>query len=518
MPEPLTPVEESLLSTYLTLASKDDALLKALQASFNATFDLATTKKSATSFAKDFDLNRHHVSTLFLDNISVVVSKFPKEAVLEGIDHPSFGPVSSNTLLKELMMAWHTRLNHDHPHYDELIKRMGVIYNSESRLLLVNFHRYLPYRRSLSPALDEALPADVRSGDVDLATQARVLVRLYEDAYHSVVPVEGVGSYRNIYYGEGTAWDPEEWAGTLFVDVDAYRKIVAFAAKTELGRILGVPMATRRRASAQHMVATRTPKGFVDYYENPQTGEQLRFYVIRIGNHVYFSPPWEVPEEERFRPVRGYKGSGEKTRIRDDVKFVKLLKLWFYRYDLMMQQKGVPLGAIPGLRDGLYTWSTYDKDNFAALMRRKRKLVDTTRRRQQKDDLRGVRFTPEEDKVILDHYRPGMSFDDERIIFEVCGTRTPHAVSNRARFLCNQLLAAGVYDLNKLPHRRYNHRLITRIKKAVIENGDDLEKVLEDVRKARQIYLGVHRGSDGDAGEADGEREDSSEAEAREES
>lgn len=520
MPEPLSPVEDSLLAFYLRLAAKDQAVVSALKLSYDKTFEILTTKKSCIDIARDFTLNRHAISTYYFDRVPEMLNTLPKETLYRGLAEPTFGPTRHTTPLRELMVAWHARLPHDHMHYDDALKEIGVLYDAENKMLLINMRRFFLYRRKCSPILEEMLPKEMRGTGEALEVQARTIVRLLEERYSSLIPAEGVGAYRNVYYGNGTAWNYEEWDQTLFVDIDAYRKLVDRTRASELARLgLKVPKRVWREQTS-HMVKTRKPAGFVECYENPRDSEKLKFYLVALGRRIYFNPPWEVPEQERYRDVRSYKSSGPTQRIREEVKYSKALDMWLYSFDFLMRQKGAPVGTAPGLRDWLHSWHTMDLKDFRRLAKRKVEVHRKAEFRTNRKELRGVRFNAEEDEAILNYYRPVMEFDGERAIFEACGGRTAHAISNRARVLCDELLASGVYDLNRLPHRRYNHNLLKRMKRAAELNGDDPEKAMEDAAKVRQdgyrLYRGPGERSEEAGGEPDAAREDTPPEEVQE--
>jgi len=488
LPEPLSPVEDALLEFYLTLASHDSSTIYALKRSYEETFKILSTENSVKQISRDFDLDRNLISTLYIDRIPDMNSHLPNQVVYDALAHPSFGPTQIHTPLRELMVAWHARFPHDHEHYDEALNNIGVLYNPEDKILVINMHRFFPYRRKLSNVLETTLPPELRGNSVTLENQCVVLVRMLEEQYPSL-SASGIGAYRNIYFGEGTSWNYDEWDQTLFIQVDALKKMVDNARASELGR-MGLTIPKRvLKARASHMVRSRRPAGFVESYLDPMTGETLKFYLVVVGRQIYFHPPWDVPEEEKYRMIRSYKSSGPARALKESVKYIETLDMWFYSFPFLIGQKGAPVGAVSGLRDWLATWSAMERSAFRRLAKTKISIYKKAEFRANRVGLCGVRFTQEEDQAIIQNYRPLMTFDMERSIFETCSGRTPHAISNRARFLCDELLESGVYDLNSLPHKRYNHNLIQRIKDAAIKNGDNPEKVMQDVVEARQKHI-----------------------------
>lgn len=87
-------------------------------------------------------------------------------------------------------------------------------------------------------------------------------------------------------------------------------------------------------------------------------------------------------------------------------------------------------------------------------------------------------FTTGEDKAIAALYRPRMTPDAEAELLKVCFGRTPASIVARAKVIRLELISQGVWDINKLPHKRYNHLIgieILKAKKAAeaAEKGDE---------------------------------------------
>jgi len=71
-----------------------------------------------------------------------------------------------------------------------------------------------------------------------------------------------------------------------------------------------------------------------------------------------------------------------------------------------------------------------------------------------------------EDEVIIELYRPQMTPRQSSRLWEVCANRTPHNIQCRARALRQKLILEGVWDRDKLPHRRYNANMGKEIEAA----------------------------------------------------
>ena len=74
-----------------------------------------------------------------------------------------------------------------------------------------------------------------------------------------------------------------------------------------------------------------------------------------------------------------------------------------------------------------------------------------------------VHFTEAEDAAIVQYYRPDRTPEDVRKLYTACLTRTPTAISNRARYLRKKLIQKGVYAIEKLPHGQYNATIAKEI-------------------------------------------------------
>lgn len=75
-------------------------------------------------------------------------------------------------------------------------------------------------------------------------------------------------------------------------------------------------------------------------------------------------------------------------------------------------------------------------------------------------------FTVVEDNAIIQYYRPKALKKDLEAMWTICENRTKHDVQIRAKFLRQQLIRQGVWDITCLPHQRYNARIGKEIKAA----------------------------------------------------
>lgn len=70
-----------------------------------------------------------------------------------------------------------------------------------------------------------------------------------------------------------------------------------------------------------------------------------------------------------------------------------------------------------------------------------------------------VRFTPLEDDIICEFYRPGMPDEDKEKLLRACEGHSWNTIATHAKLLCEKLVDAGVTDPTKLPYIRATPRI-----------------------------------------------------------
>ena len=132
----------------------------------------------------------------------------------------------------------------------------------------------------------------------------------------------------------------------------------------------------------------------------------------------------------------------------------------------------------------LKTFKSYKKDVLRSL----RDLTGLQRKRSYAPN-----FRPEEDAVIIEKYRAGMT-ETQRVALQIaCNDRPWNAIRTRANILTHKLLDAGVYDLSKLPIRHltkvYCKRAQDNLRLATMDGRINLEELGETLESLNEKYI-----------------------------
>lgn len=203
----------------------------------------------------------------------------------------------------------------------------------------------------------------------------------------------------------------------------------------------------------------------------PEVGvDEMRFEVIRRPKGKFWSVPWDMPLWTRYdvstAPGVQMDSSPEdlprKESMKSGVTYVEAYDSYFYSYDMLLDLKDLPDNPLRKsriLREWMRSIDVMPSRQFQLLQAGVRKELVVQQKRKPGYSLKGVTWTREEDDAICRYYRPGMTIDDEARMLRICRGRNVRALLRRATELRKEMIAKGIYDLGKLPHRNYNATL-----------------------------------------------------------
>jgi hypothetical protein len=132
---------------------------------------------------------------------------------------------------------------------------------------------------------------------------------------------------------------------------------------------------------------------------------------------------------------------------------------WFYTYEFLVKCPSAHLSERPDLKEFLVGLSRISSRLFSSRLRRSCLTG------------RPGHFSCEEDEVITKYYRPGMPAESKELMGNICAGKSGHQISTRAKLIRRNLIAEGVYDLDKLPHLNYNINIQNEITLAKLKKG-----------------------------------------------
>jgi len=181
-----------------------------------------------------------------------------------------------------------------------------------------------------------------------------------------------------------------------------------------------------------------------------------RFQVALRRKKVYISVPWKIPPAEIIAPA------SQQREFRPGVYYDRVADKPYCTHKVLMRMPDSPLRMYPQLNEWLKGYINLSTERYKELLEdSKRRFVDELHRKAG----HRVRYTAEEDQIILRLYKPGMTKADKEKILEVCVGRKWEAIRVRASSMCARMLESGCTDISLLPVCNYNAKVRIMIAK-----------------------------------------------------
>ena len=195
---------------------------------------------------------------------------------------------------------------------------------------------------------------------------------------------------------------------------------------------------------------------------------RLTYWVISWYGKNYFSPKKELPPELLYRNPKNpnIKNLLPGVIVHDENFFVTAERL--------LEGGTDPICRSDDAKSWLLQFDAAGEQRRHLLERRSKLLVKFHYDEDMLPPQEGaerIRFTPDEDDIIIARYRPKMTDDEIAKLRRDLAGRTWPAISRRAKVLCHEMIDAGITDLSKLPHRRVTPKMKEHLREAKRKDG-----------------------------------------------
>jgi hypothetical protein len=455
----LTGVEEEVFAGLTEGVINTPKTLTALRESFNETlvprgnasrlrgelYPRKETRASLLSTAGDVDPS---TCTIFsFTALKRLDRQLPCARSIRRVRGTGFGPSTLGADFREIFYAFHFR------RVDHGVARLG------KRIVAINLARYIPYRAQFTTYYKNVVGPKVY-GDIGKTATA---VREYFEAVFAPLIVHGAA----LLHRDRVAalWGSTSADHILYLSSDGIARRLSQANRMETVR-------ASKKQKSRFPSMSKVPRLFImSSPPLPELGvDEMRFEVIRRPRRKFWSVPWEMPLWTRYdvSTAPGVQMDAppedlpRKATMKSGVTYVEAYDTYFYTYDMLLDLKdlpGNPLRKSRTLREWMRSIDAMPSKQFQLLQAGVRKELVVQQKRKPGYNLKGVTWTREEDDAICRYYRPGMTLDDEARMLRICRGRNVRAVLRRATALRKEMIAKGIYDLEKLPHRNYNAKL-----------------------------------------------------------
>jgi hypothetical protein len=473
--QPLSEDELEILRARLAFLALDKKLINALKQSFAATFGLLTPVSASPSLSKLLpnlpQANRVDCSIVYVDRINTqymhsvaTVFRLPKANTTQSFD-ASFMAESYPNLLGELFYIlefsqyrWgstegYTAFRHKHG----VGIRKDLVRRDEDRYLYIHWPLWLEHRFQYSKELLEHLPLTkeeryvVNHGKLPemrllvLRVYEALTARLYQEVYADA-PLP-IGSweldlkkgYKPIF-GLHTAPKPHEFCVLDIPKLE--RALLSSRARAEQAKIrrVGKRLDGKKPKTREFKIAK------CQYFG--ANGDEYEFVLTNRRGRMYFSPPW-------------YHGLDVNETIKDNDPGVvkdRVTKRRYYSFEFLKQNTAY--AAHHSLRDELkevweflLNYAHMDSAAFSSWRRSHLKMPNS-------------KWTPEQLTAISQLYRPDATDAMNARLYNICANRSRTSIANMASQIRREMMARGIYDLDKLPHKLLTDKLSMEIREA----------------------------------------------------
>jgi len=494
--------EVSALQAHLEVLACDSVFIKTLQQVSAETYQNTSHTNAVSLISRRFrgvdKAHRDACSILTLPDPfhGAPSNKFavPRPMSVEKLNDFACGNL--NWILHELWVAHHlsTFLGTDRGAWvRDIVKPLGVF--SGDKYLAINWELWVGYRNKLkldSTYLDYVYPRHTSRGCLRDAARFKTLLPLISQRvmldYPSlhVSPLTLPAALRK---NLDKLWTPA-WANT---DIDTgagattviplellYRLTRARYARTPSD------LTSRPTAIKAAPVVDTTPLYFHFRIPtiDPKTLHNKTYdcTAIYFGRKVYFQPSWDLPDPNiycRPRPARGESrfissammaqvhghtsdsdtGPAARYVLRHGVKRIPPDNRLAFSADVLLD----PDFSVDAIRTSdmileIRRVATFRKADFKRILALQAVPADCEAPRKDTS-----RWTYAADLAIKLLYRPDMTAEDKVKLLDACKPKPYLAITARAAVLRKELIAKGVYDINELPHKKYNYRIAQEI-------------------------------------------------------
>jgi hypothetical protein len=379
-----------------------------------------------------------------------------------------FGPGPLNPMLAEIVMAWHL----------DLVKEGACVLDDS--VIAIDFHRYGTYRRMrgsevLNYRRGNTVPSSVEAF-------SRKIVADYVKNYSSLIPSGGVAQYRSVIE---EMWGNSALEHTVLFSIKSLQELLTrlkgrakfiISTEGESGAVMAVP----RKLVSSPLVRVFTLPPL------PETGmcSAGEVWGVRHRNKWYWAspddPPWEdvlgvSPADIIEIQEKGVLPRKIKLETRGKLTYVKSIGRVFYSVQYICDSNIV---SIPSwfLRDTagiLGVLRRWESKRLSLLKNAGAEFTSLSRHRTYADAIaerkkvliEGGRvkdmWWTEEDDAIIELYRPGMPYEDQVKLSQICLGRSKNSIESRASVLRRRLIAWGTTDVDALPHKK-NYQVVSR--------------------------------------------------------
>lgn len=457
--------EEVIVRELLEHLSEDEEFIRALQEMCCATYigvTLRSERRTRLHAKEKFPLEQVRLSTLLPLVQQKKLLKTPTLPAQKWLPYELFGHAELPPMVDELLKAfhiskvWRKTEGWQKRYVDNQVNTFGVamLPVEPGGVLFIDWERWYTYRLSAgyqSPYRNaiRANPYHKNAASLGAVSQyspllSDVMLSLYPDLHRRVTA-----------YGEKTDHLKRRW-GENFNDV----MVSAFS----IQKLLDFRSRLRKRketvdGSDKKVTRKYTLKRLDYVFKLLVGGEEVECKAVHTGRKLWFIPPWDMSYADIIKKKDRAKGDlNNPNHLRKGV--VVLKDTGETAYDVkFLANRALSPGTPP------------DPDVIEQL----RQIARTLRRSDIKAVVAGnttngtknpIHFSEYEDDFIIRNFRPNMRTETREALVEACSNRSMGAISQRATILRRRLISQGVYNLDDLPHGRYNHRIKREIDEA----------------------------------------------------
>jgi hypothetical protein len=352
--------------------------------------------------------------------------------------------------------------------------KLGVKISSRSLtdlpgVIAVNLAVYVPYRNRFT---------DFYAGkrfkcplSTSIASDKLIAIReFYEKAYPELTTVRSVASYKRFVL---ESWPDASMDHILFLSISKLEPFLSPYRSTSYARAvrdaytdyhLKSPKPKKRKRRKKLKLSDSRPEGNRVHLVSKTfpDGSTYEFYVMwRRGSSargVWFALDREVSSHSQIT---------ETHSNRSDVYYHKLEGRHFYPLHIFRKLQHVP-SENTYLMTFLGGLASYNPEDYKIWVKqRKRAVVDTEAR--LKSSKSRFSWTKEETDAIIKYFRPSEKSKNKDILLRICVRRGWSAITRYAKELRVKMLEDGAWDLERIPHRTRDDRLLRKARQNKIK-------------------------------------------------
>ncbi len=371
----------------------------------------------------------------------------------------SFGSPRTPALLTELFVAhdlaktWAKPPGWQKDYLENQVRTLGIaiLPAAPGGVLFINWERWFQYRLSLR---DVAVYKEAVASLPDFSRLARNPITAQFAPILSEVFFQ---KYRSIYlhptaFPRHTQKLEEEWGAGY-----SSQTVSAFSIKEMLSLRGRIRKMGETVAALSEPIPTRKYEMTPLYLDFPilVNGESVSCRAVHTGRKVWFIPPWKMTDALIFKNPNVVGDAWDQKNLHKGV--IKLPDTGELAFSLPYLGNRTNCPSAPSDPEVLEQIRIFASNAKRAI------FVKPEIKKEPSGAPRSRPFTKEEDHTITTLYRPGLTEEVKQKIADVCRDRNWTSISRRARQLRRRLIDRGVYNIDSLPHGRYNHKILREI-------------------------------------------------------